>query len=383
MWNIARWLAFFTASYLVYHQSGSTLLAQLVGTAFFAPMFIGGLLGGLIADRFDKRRVLIAQFWFLVALSLALSADVIGGYARPWHVYVAILLLGSGAVFDVTCRRALIAEVSGAAFLRSAFAMEAMSNTGGALLGNLVGGITIYLAGPGESFTIVGILCAIGAIAQASVRVRVRPVATVRAAVRQELVAGVRYSIQSPALLGVLFVTMVMNTFFFTYTPWIPVFAQRLGVTAFWAGVLGSAAGLGSFISAFVIAGRFVPISGVKLYVGGAALSLVSVTAFAFSGLYPLALFALVAAGLGSSGFSTMQSALVVATTPAMLRGRMMGIVSMAIGVLPFAMLALGVVSEFTGPIIALRASGILGVAVLGVVYLVSRSMRGLDSRHA
>src|SRR5947199_10248673 len=61
MWNIARWLGLFTGSYLVYHRGGSTLQVQLVGVAYFAPMFLGGLAGGVIADPFDRLRLVVLQ----------------------------------------------------------------------------------------------------------------------------------------------------------------------------------------------------------------------------------------------------------------------------------------------------------------------------------
>jgi MFS family permease len=63
-------MGLFAASYVVFHRGGATLEVQLVGTSFFAPMFIGGLAGGVIADRFDRRRVLVLQLWLLAGVSL-------------------------------------------------------------------------------------------------------------------------------------------------------------------------------------------------------------------------------------------------------------------------------------------------------------------------
>jgi MFS family permease len=70
LWNSSRWMGLFAASYVVFHRGGATLEVQLVGTSFFAPMFIGGLAGGVIADRFDRRRVLVLQLWLLAGVSL-------------------------------------------------------------------------------------------------------------------------------------------------------------------------------------------------------------------------------------------------------------------------------------------------------------------------
>jgi MFS family permease len=159
------------------------------------------------------------------------------------------------------------------------------------------------------------------------------------------------------------------------------VFARHMGVNAFWTGVLGSAVGLGSLTTAFLIAGRYVRLPGARLYVGGAALALLGVFMFAVCRFYPLALLALIVAGIGAAGFASMQAALVVIAAPAAMHGRVMGMVGMAIGVLPFTLLALGLVAQRTGAALALSTSSVLGLVVLALVWFLGRAMRRLDER--
>ncbi|HZQ34320.1 MAG TPA: MFS transporter, partial [Dehalococcoidia bacterium] len=281
-WNIARWLSLFTASYLVYHQSGSTLLVQLVGTAYFAPLFVGGLAAGVIADRFDRLRVLRLQFWLLAAASLGIGFVAIAGRSQPWQIYLAMALMGLGGVADLTFRRALIGDLTGVRLLANAMALEAISMTGGSLLGNLLGGAIVDLAGSGEAFCGCGILCATAALCLVGVRVppRSREIPAYGSLIAQ-LGEGVRYAARHRALLGVLGVTVVMNVFFYTYLPLVPLFAGRLGVNAFWTGVLGSAAGCGSLAGACLIAAVDRPPWRVRFYAGGVGVALAGLVVFA------------------------------------------------------------------------------------------------------
>jgi MFS family permease len=376
LWNVARWISLFTGSYLVYHQSGSTLLVQLVGTAFFAPMFLGGLAGGVIADRMDRRLVLVAQIWIVVAVSAVIGFDCLSGKAEPWHIYPAMALLGCGAVADMTCRRALIADVVGPSLLANAFALESVSMTAGSLAGNLLGGAVIDLAGSGQAFLGAGILCAVAALLLTPVRLDTRREHRLVASVRRQLVDGLCYATRNRALIGVLGVTVVMNVFFYTYMPLVPVFAKRLDVNAFWTGALGGAAGLGALVGAFVIASADRPHRRVAFYCGGTLIALAGLVCFAFANAYALALAALTVAGAGTAGFSTMQSTLVMQTTTAEMRGRAMGALSMAIGTLPIALFVLGAIAEATGPVSALGTSALIGIVALAVCWTKSPALR-------
>jgi len=378
-WNIARWLSLFTGSYLVYHQTGSTLLVQLVGAAYFAPMFVAGAVSGVVADRFDRLRILRVQLWLLVAVSVLVAADIIAGLAQPWHIYPAMVLIGFGGVTDMTCRRALIVDLTGTALLANAFALESISMTGGTLLGNLFGGAVVDVAGSGAAFLGTGLLCTLAVLALARVRVPVKPHAPrPHGSVRSQLAEGLRYVAHSHVLVGLLSITVIMNVFFYPYLPLVPVFAKQLGVNALWTGVLGAAAGAGSLLGAFLIAAADQPRRRVGLYAGGTAIALSALLWFALSGRYALALVALFVAGAGLAGFSTMQPTLVLYVTDEALRGRVMGVLSMAIGTLPIALFALGAVAEVTGPAKAVAGSSIIGLVALATCWFVGRSMRAI-----
>jgi predicted MFS family arabinose efflux permease len=364
LWNLTRWLGVFLASYYVNEVTGSPLLVQLVGAAFFAPMFFAGALGGVISDRFDRRRTILGQLLVLIPVGLAMGALVTSGAARVWMVYPFMLAVGLGGVIDMTSRRALVWDFVGEERVTNALALESLSMTTGNMLGTLTGGAVIDALGTGPAFFLIPLcyagsfLCLLGVPASG----RPPPRAESRPSVLADILDGFRLTRRDRALVSILGTTVLMNGLYFTYTPLVPVFADRLEVNAFWTGVLASASGLGSLAASLLIASRS-PRGRGRLYVGGSTLALALLIVFALAPWYPLALLALLCSGLGVAGFTTMQSVLVMSASTPEMRGRAMGILSMAIGTLPFAMALLGLVAQRTSAPAAVLGSATLGIA--------------------
>ena len=167
------------------------------------------------------------------------------------------------------------------------------------------------------------------------------------------------------ALVSILGVTVVVNLFYFTFIALVPEVAEGLGVGAFATGVLSGANTIGATISAFAIASLAHPPRG-RLYVLGSMLALGALPVFALTDVYVVALIALIVSGLGVGGFAAMQMTLVATVVEKEVRGRALGLMSTAIGVLPLGTILLGLVAEPVGV-----GSAIAGSAVLGVVLLV------------
>ncbi|MGD9889772.1 MAG: MFS transporter [Dehalococcoidia bacterium] len=365
LWNLTRWMGVFLGSYLVTQLTGSPILVQLVGAAFFAPMFFAGALGGVISDRFDRRRTILAQLLILIPIAVGMSLIVIGGGVRVWMIYPFMLAIGLGGVIDMTSRRALVWDFVGEERVTNALALESLSMTGGNMLGSLVGGAVINFIGTGQAFMVIAV-CYVGSFlfllgVPVETRTASRPA---RTSILRDIFSGFRLARKDRALVSILGVTVLMNGFYFSFTPLVPVFAERLEVNALFTGLLASASGLGSMIGSFVIAARSPHRRGL-IYVGGSLIALASLSIFAAAIWYPMAFLALVIAGVGSSGFGTMQSVLVMSTTGPEMRGRAMGLLSMAIGVLPFGMIALGLVAQQAGAPAAVLVSVAVGLSAM------------------
>jgi MFS family permease len=236
--------------------TGSPLYVQLVGSALFIPMFVGGPLGGVFSDRFDRKRTILSLLLLLVPCSIVMGVLFLAGEAHAWMVYPFIALVGVGQMVDMTSRRALIFEFVGESRVTNALAIEALSMTGGSMLGGISAGAVISLLGSGETFLIIGACyaCAYVLLIGVSIPRREPPVSAARPSLLQDLAAGVRYVRGHPPLISILGVTAVMNLFYFSFIPMVPVFAERLEVNALLAGALASSNAFGSLLGTLLIA---------------------------------------------------------------------------------------------------------------------------------
>jgi predicted MFS family arabinose efflux permease len=301
----------------------------------------------------------------LTPIAGLMSVLVLTGAVRVWMVYPYMLLVGLGMVIDMTSRRALIYDLVGEARITNALALESLAMTGGTMLGSLMGGAIINFIGIGQAFLAIAIFYAASFLLLSGVPSppRIGP-GSGSATVLADIVAGFRFLRGNRTMISLLGVTVIFNVFYFSYSPLVPVFADRLNVNALWTGVLAAASGLGSMLGAFLIAARAPRRRGL-IYVGGSALALVALLGFAAVPWYPAALLALLVAGAGTSGFATMQSALVMLSAGPAMRGRALGILSMAIGSLPFAMALLGLAAQRIGAPAAVAGSALLGLVGL------------------
>jgi MFS family permease len=378
LWNMARWMSIFLCSYLVNQLTHSPFMVQLVGACFFAPMFLAGAVSGIVSDRLDRRRTLLALMGLLVPVSFAMAAVNLSDAIRVWMVYPFMLCIGVSMVVDMTSRRALVYDLVGTRHVTNALALESLANTMGTLLGGLTAGSIISLLGIGQAFLIVAICYTLSLLALLGVpatAVRAARQAAGRPDVVRDLKAMFGHLRGNDTLISILGVTVIMNAFYFPFTPMVPVFADRLEVNAFWTGVLAGAPALGSMLGTILIA-RGSGVSRGHAYVGGSVVALSFLCLFAVSPWYATSLASLVLAGVGTSGFATMQSALVMITADDAMRGRALGLLSMAIGMLPFGMIVLGAVAQAVGP-----SAGVAGSVLTGLLLMAWWTRRRPESQ--
>jgi MFS family permease len=379
LWNLTRWMAIFLCSYLVNHLTHSPFYVQLVGASFFAPMFFGGATAGVISDRLDRRRTILIVLTVLTPLSAGMGVLIVTEVIETWMVYPFMLLIGVSMVLDMTSRRALVYDFVGPEHVTNALALESLAQTGGSMLGGLCAGAIISTLGIGQTFFLVSMLYGLAFLTFVGVPMPPRKLSTgARPNFRKDIGEGIRYMRGHAALISILGVTIIMNTFHFSFMTMVPVFADRLEVGAFWTGILASAMAGGSMIGTLFIA-RGLPFGRGMAYVGGSMAAMAFLFIFASVTWYPIALAALLVAGVASSGFGTMQSALVMSTADDEMRGRALGLLSMGIGALPFSMLTLGLAAQLTSPSIAVMGSVSIGFMLMIVWNLARPEARRLQ----
>jgi MFS family permease len=366
IWNSTRWMATFLGAYIVNDLTGSPFLVQLVGASMFAPMFFGGPFAGAVADRFDRRTTVVRQLVLLVPIAVVMGVVTLQGALSAWMIYPFVLAVGIGGVVDWTSRRALLYDLVGDERASNALALEMVSMSGGTTLGALFGGAVIEFLGEGQAFLLMAAMYLACIVLLLGVPSPPRRVAGAGTSVFRDAIEGMRAIARSQALVGVLAVTVVMNFFYFSFMPLVPVFADELEVNALLAGVLASANGFGMMSGSILWAAFEIRRRGL-MYVLGSFGAMGFLVLFAAIPWYPSALLFVMLAGLAGSAFGTMQGVLMMAAAEPEMRGRAMGVLGMAIGTLPFGMIGLGLLAQATSPAVAVVASVAAGIVILAL----------------
>jgi MFS family permease len=368
--QIGTWLQLIATSWLVYRLSDSAFMLGLAAFAMQIPFLVLAPLAGVLVDRLDPRRVLMATN-AVAALQATLMFTLVAlGAVEPWHLVAGNLLLGVVNACDAPARQSiLIRLVGGRRDLTNAIALNSIMMNLARFVGPMVGGVLI--AGLGERWGFGANAVSYFGMMWALSRIR----ATARAHTPQEtgllsqLAAGLRYAYGFlPARSALLLLTTVSITVG-SYAALMPWFARE----AFHGdsrtlGLLISSAGLGAVTGMLYLALR----SGVRGLFGllawtsstaGAALF-----AFSFSTSLWLALPALYCVGLGMMLTAASTNTVLQTIVPDELRGRVASLYVMSfIGMSPLGALAAGWVAERAGPPLTLAACGIGTLAAAGV----------------
>lgn len=364
-WHWSRWAIAFLAGYHVNVVTASPRLVQLTGTVMWAPLLLGGALGGVISDRFDRRRTVRWQTALLIPCVVIVGLAERAGQLGLWLLYPFLLIAGVGWVVDMTSRRALLLDIVGPQRIGGAMAAETMALASGLAAGQLLGGVITGRAGVGTAFLgIGGVLCVALVFLMWVPSVPRVGTEGPRSSVGAELRAGLRLARVNRGLLSILGVTVMANFFMFAYFPAVQLIGKEVEATASQIGLIGSMTGFGMITSSFITSVASARRWGI-LYVGGVFVTMAMLIVWALSPNVTFAVVTLFVASCGSGLFAATQSTLVLTVVPEEMRGRAMGLLSMAIGALPIGTYVLGEVAQALGPRIAVIAMASLGFVAL------------------
>ena len=334
-------------SLLIWHVTHSPLPLALVLVFNNLPRPLCSPFTGLLADRLDRRSILIGAQLLNTVTALGVLGLLMLERLQPWQVFLAVSLQGVAKSLEDPARRTAILDVVGTPRLVNALSLEVLNNTFGKMLGSLLGGVLIEAVGfPGAYGCVLAVhVATLGLMTR--LRIPTSQDARPGEPVWRSLGMAVRYVLQSPLLLGLLYVTMVMNALAFPTRQFIPAIgSEYLGVGAGLVGLLAAAESFGQLAGAGVIAcTRSLQYHG-RVFVGGSVIVLLMIMLFVWEPWYALAFALLALGGCGQAGFSTMQSTITMLATPPAMRGRMMGLLSVCIGVAtPLGTLEIGVLA--------------------------------------
>ena len=363
--SIMRWIETVAVSVYVYDLTGSAWALALVSFFRALPMLIFGIFLGAIADRVN-RRVMLIFFMALIGVTYAvLGTLVITHHIRLWHIYAGTFIVGMSWATDFPVRRNMVTDVVGRQRIAAAIGIDQATMNIARIVGPTISGAFVQWIGVQAAY-FTGAVMYGGAVliaASLSYRQATRP-ATGVVSPLVNIAEGIRYVRASDLIVPVLIITVIVNVFAFPYTFVVPAIAkENLHIGPVMLGVLTSVEGIGATLGSVLIATRSLPGHYTRIYVFGACLFAAMVMAFSLADWFALAMPMVFLAGLGMSGFGSMQSIITLNATPPEMRGRVLGVLTVCIGSGPIGALQIGWLAEQFG--------AQTGIAIIGATALV------------
>ena len=367
--EFGRRMELLVLSWLILQLTDSYLQLGLVLAFNNIPRPAVSMFTGYIADRFPRGRTLMAAQMINVLTSatllsvIAYDIDLI----ESWHVFGAVAVQGLTKAIEDPSRRTAIFDIVGQRRLVNALSLDVISSNLGRMAGPVTAGILLATAGFAGAYALLIPVQLVNLALMTRLRIpdysgpgQIEPVL-------RSLKVAVRYGWRSPVLLGLFYITIVMNALAFPAQQFIPAIGRdHLGVGAALVGLLVAADGFGQLAGAGIMAlSRDLRFHGRVFVMGSLGVLLIGVF-FVWSPWYVLTFALLTMGGIAQSGFSTMQSAVTMLATPHDMRGRMMGLLSVCIGVgTPLGALEMGALASAVSIQVAISFNAIGGLLLL------------------
>lgn len=369
---IGTWMQMVAQAWLVYRLTGSAALLGVAGFAGQIPVFLLAPLGGVIADRASRHRILIATQSIMMILAFALAVLTLSGRITVTHVLALAALLGFANAFDIPARQAFVAEMVPREDLVNAIALNSSMVNGARMVGPAVAGLVVAAVGEGWCFLInaTSYVAVIGALLL--MRVTRRPAARSPLSAWESVVEGFEYSWRNAPVRALLLLLGLVSLMGMPYSVLMPIFADRIldgGPNSY--GLLMSASGLGALAGALSLTLRK-NVRGLGRWVAASAAGFgASLILFSMSRSLWLSAVLLVPAGFCMMVEMAASNTLIQSMIPDRLRGRVMAVYSMMfMGMAPLGALTAGALAAPLGAPATVALGGvacILGGIVFGV----------------
>lgn len=379
---VGTWIQTVTQSWLVFKLTNSTFLLGLAGFLGLIPVFLFSLLGGVVADRFNKRKILIwtQSIFMLLAFILAIMTQF--DLITPVQIMAIAFLNGTVMAFDAPARQAVIVELSGKQHLLNAIALNSAAFNSGRIIGPALAGLLVASIGISGCFYINGLSFTAVIAALLAIRNNHRAGETGRDnGLFGDIAEGIDYIKNHRDISVLIAMVGVISLFGLSYMILMPIFASdvlRMGVKGF--GLLMSSAGIGALIAALLLArsrdlrykGRYMIFSSMVLSLG--------LILFSLSRIYLLSVFMLAIIGWSSvTAVSLINNSLQMQSDDKF-RGRVMGIFMITFaGMVPFGNLISGCLAQILGVWQAVMICGIILFAGFSAATIFSSRIRSME----
>lgn len=376
--NTGTWMQRIAQDWLVLDLTHSSTAVGITTALQFLPLLLFGLYGGVIADRYSKRTLLLITQSLMGLTGLALAALTLSGQVQVLHVYALAFVLGLATVVDNPARQTFVSELVGPDQIRNAVSLNSANFQTARITGPAVAGVLISAVGSGYAFLLNGLSFVAPIVALLLMRTGELHPSERAPRSKGQLREGLRYVRAHPELMWPIVLVGFIGTFGFNFPIWLTAFTD----TVFHAGpgtyaLLNSLMAVGSVAGALLAARR--GHSRMRLMVGAALAFGILEMAAAFTPYFWL--FAVLMAPLGIVGLTfnvTANSSVQMASDP-MMRGRVMSLFIMVfMGGTPIGGPLLGWVTDTYGARVGFVSGGLISAVVAAVVGLVLARAAGL-----
>jgi MFS family permease len=354
------WVQNIAQSWLVYQLTGSPLLLGLTGFMGQFPVFLFGLFGGVVADHYNRHRIILITQSLAMIQAFLLAGLVISGKVQVWEIFVLAFFLGSVSAFDLPARQSFFIEMVGKEDLANAIALNSSAVNGARLMGPVIAGLLVGLTGEGVCFLINGL--SFLAVIAGLLLMKVAPFVPnkMELSLFNYLKEGIAYGVQTSQVRRTLLFLSLLSLVALPYSVLMPIFTKTIlnggaGTFGFLMGGAGFGALLGTLTLARVGSKDFErTILFVSMGTG------VSFILFSFSKMILLSFFILIVMGFCLMSQLTSTNTLLQSIVPDRLRGRLMSFYGFVLlGIAPFGSLMAGFFAEKIGAPLTLLSSGI------------------------
>jgi MFS family permease len=368
---IGTWLQIVAQGWLVLQLTSSAFLIGLVAALGTAPSLLFSLFGGVVVDRFSKKKIMYFTQSSNMVLALLMGVLTNMGLATVPVIGTIAFLMGTVNALDAPARQALVPELVGKERLASAIALNSGIFNAARVIGPGLAGLLIAWVGIGGAFIANGLSYIAVLIALYFVRIRELPADRTLHPL-QAIKEGVSYSFTHPIIRVLLLFVAVVSIFGWSYTTIMPVIAQEtFGLDAKGLGYLYSATGLGALLATYLVGAYANKVPPLVYILGGNTLFALCLIGFSVTTNFTLALVLLFFIGLGLLSQASMMNTMVQGMVKQEFRGRVMSMyILMFLGMAPIGNFEIGYLTEHLGVTWAFILNAVVVLLVGLVVFL-------------
>jgi len=377
---IGTWIQQVAQSWLVFQLTNSAFLLGVVGFLNSIPVLILSLFGGVLADRLNKKIILIStqvSFMFLAfVLAILTQLNII----TPFQIIILAILNGTVMAFDAPARQSIVVELVGKKHLFNAIALNSVAFNSSRIIGPALAGILVATIGMSGCFYINGISFLAVIFALYSIKL-VHSHKFSQGSAIKDLKEGLIFIRNNRLVLALVSIVAVVSLFGVAHMILMPIFANdvlKVGLKGL--GVLMSSAGFGALLGALILArlGDFRH-KGILLLSSAMVFS-ASLVIFSLSGLYLLSIFALISVGLSSVIAVSLVNTLLQLNVEDRFRGRVMSVFMLIFaGMMPFGNLIAGSLAQVAGVSFAVFTGGVVCLLFFTVISITYADLRKLN----